>query len=297
MKTLTREQYHRKGRRFHKAEKFISGLLYSLMKKRNASLRKEVMIDTPYGPVRTVWYGFEHPSPGPVLIDLHGGGFILGSPEMDEKMNIEWSRILECRIVSIDYPKAPDHPYPAAVLRIYAVIEHLHDKAKEYGIDTARMAIGGHSAGANLATVTCMKAIKEGKMSFVCQFLNCPPLDLATAAREKPLPKGCIPPKISDIFDFCYMNGADGRDPYISPVYASNQDLKGLPPALMIVAGRDSLHDEGVRYYNRLTENGVDVKLLDYPNERHCFMLKRSLAGCDAFQLTTEFLQKYLGKV
>ena len=294
MKILTPEQYRKKGKRFHKAEKFFTGPMYALMKKRNASLRKEVFVETGKNKIRTVWYGLNNPAPSPLLIDLHGGGFILGSPEMDEKMNITWSRDLGCRIVSIDYPKAPDYPFPGAVEQIYDVVEHIFDHAGEYGIDTQRVAIGGHSAGANLATVTCMKAKSTEKIRFVCQFLNCPPLDLATTALEKPHPRGSIPRKMSFIFDNCYLNGADGRHPYISPVYAHSDDLKGLPPALIIVAGRDSLHDEGVLYYNKLSENGVNVQLLDYPGGLHCFMLKQSVISRDAFDKASGFLQQHL---
>ena len=294
MKILTPEQYQKKGMRLQKMEKMASRAMYHAMIKRNKALRKEVIMETRHGHTRTVWYGFENPSPGPLLIDLHGGGFILGSPEMDERMNIEWSRLLGCRIISIDYPKAPGHPFPAAVDQVYAILEYLWEHAKVYGIDKARIAIGGHSAGANLTAVTCMKAKKEGKIQPVCQFMNCPPLDMATSAIEKPLPKGCIPPKFAYMFDSSYLAGNDGHDPNISPVYAQDEDLKGLPPALIIVAGRDSLHDEGVRYYNRLTENGVDAQLLDYPFGRHCFMLKKSTLTTDAFEKVTRFLQQHL---
>ncbi len=294
MKIMTPEQYRKKGKRFHKMEKFFSGPMYALMKKRNAALRKEVVVETAGGSIRTVWYGLNNPAPSPLLIDLHGGGFILGSPEMDEKMNIAWSLDPGCRIVSIDYPKAPDHPFPSAVEQIYDVIEHVFDHAGEYGIDTRRVAIGGHSAGANLATISCMKAKKSGKINFVCQFLNCPPLDLATTALEKPHPKGSIPRNMSFIFDNCYVNGADGHHPYISPVYAQAEDLNGLPPAMIVVAGRDSLHDEGVLYYKKLIECGVDARLLDYPDGLHCFMLKRSVRAEDAFEKATGFLRKHL---
>lgn len=294
MKIHTPEQYKVKGRRFHKMEKMFSKARYASMKKKNAAMRKEVFMETEYGRTRTVWYGFEYPSSSPLLIDLHGGGFILGSPEMDEKMNIEWSRVLGCRIISIDYPKAPDQPFPAAVNQVYALVEYLYDHAKVYGIDPAKIALAGHSAGANLATVTCIKARKEGKIQPVCQVLNCPPLDLATTALEKPYPKGSIPPRLAYMFDSCYLGGHNGHDPYISPVYASDQDLKGLPPALIIVAGRDSLHNEGVSYYNRLSENGVDTQLLDYPTGLHCFMLKKSVITTDAFEKVTRFLQQHL---
>jgi acetyl esterase len=125
-------------------------------------------------------------------------------------MNVAWSLDPGFRIVSIDYPKAPDHPFPVAVDRIYDVIEHIFDHAAEYGIDTQRVAIGGHSAGANLATVSCMKAKRSGKMNFVCQFLNCPPLDLATTALEKPHPKEVSPGKCLLSLIIATLTGATG---------------------------------------------------------------------------------------
>ena len=124
------------------------------------------------------------------------------------------------------------------------------------------MAIGGHSAGGNLSTVICMKAKKEGEFQFVCQVLDYPPLDLATSPLKKPQPKGAIPPKMALMFNACYVDPAQAKDPYVSPVYATQEDLAGLPPALFILAGGDSLHDEGLKYCEMLKTAGGRVAII-----------------------------------
>jgi acetyl esterase len=158
------------------------------------------------------------------------------------------------------------------------------------------MAIGGHSAGGNLSTVTCMKAKKEGEFQFVCQVLDYPPLDLATSPFEKPQPKGCIPPQMAMVFDACYVDPTQAKDPYVSPVHATQEDLKGLPPALLILAGRDSLHDEGLKYRQVLETAGVVTECYEYPNAAHGFTYQSSGDTTDALEKMVAFLGKYLKK-
>ena len=134
------------------------------------------------------------------------------------------------------------------------------------------MAIGGHSAGGNLSTVICMKAKKEGEFQFVCQVLDYPPLDLATSPLKKPQPKGAIPPKMALMFNACYVDPAQAKDPYVSPVYATQEDLAGLPPALFILAGGD----------------------YEYPRAAHGFTYNSSADRNDALEKMVTFLKKYL---
>jgi len=260
---------------------------------RQTSLRKEIFVETEYGKVRTLWYGFENPETAPIFFDLHGGGFILGSADMDEALNLEFNRRVGCKIISIEYAKAPEFPYPAAVNQVYAVVKHVYENAGTYAVDREKMGIGGHSAGGNLSTVTCMKAKKAGQFQFACQILDYPPLDLATSPFEKPQPKGCIPPKMARIFDACYVDPAQAKDPYVSPVYATQDDLHGLPPALLILAGRDSLHDEGMKYCDMLRTAGVVTECYEYPDALHGFTLKPSDDTTDAIDKMVSFLKKY----
>ncbi len=215
---------------------------------------------------------------------------------MDEKMNLEFMKQVGCKIISIEYATAPEQPFPAGVNQIYAVVKQVYENAEKYRIDPQKMAIGGHSAGGNLSTVTCMKAKKEGLFQFVCQILDYPPLDLATSAYDKPQPKGCIPPKMAVMFDACYVEPDKARDPYVSPVYAKKEDIEGLPPALFILAGMDSLHDEGFKYYQMLTSAGVKTECYDYPNAAHGFTLQPSKDAMDAWGKMSAFLNDHLNQ-
>jgi acetyl esterase len=291
-KLPTREQYIRKGRLLRKL--MVIFLKLQNIGLKNKALRDEIFVDTKFGKVRTLWYGFKNTEKSPIYFDLHGGGFILGSADMDEEMNLELNRQVGCKVISIDYAKAPEFPYPVAANQVYAVVKHVFENADEYAIDGNKMAIGGHSAGGNLSTVTSMKAKKEGKFQFVCQILDYPPLDLATSALDKPRPKGAISPKLALTFDACYVAPDQAKDPYVSPVYASHEELDGLPPALFILAGRDSLHDEGLKYCRMLQTAGVVTECHEYPNAPHGFTYKLSTDAIDARSKMAAFLGRYL---
>ena len=289
-----RNQLIRKGKLLFRAQIPFKSFQFLRMVFKKNPLRKEIFIDTEFGKVRTLWYGFDNKQKTPVFFDLHGGGFILGSADMDEKINLKINHDIGCKVISIDYAKAPDYPFPAAVNQVYAVVGHVFEKAESNAIDVSKMAIGGHSAGGNLSTVTCMKAKKEGEFQFVCQVLDYPPLDLATDPLDKPQPKGCIPPGMATIFNACYVDPKQAKDPCVSPVYAFREDLEGLPPALFILAGRDSLHDEGVKYCEMLKTAGTVTECCDYPDAIHGFTLKPSDNTTNALEKIAAFLNKYL---
>ena len=292
VKKTTREQLIKKGKRYRKLMSIF--LVVQSIGSKNKSMRDEIFIDTEFGKVRTLWYGFKKTEKAPVYFDLHGGGFVLGSADMDEAMNLELARQVGCKIISIDYAKAPDFPYPVAVNQVYAVVKHVFENAEKCAIDSHKMAVGGHSAGGNLGAVTCLKAKKEGEFQFVCQILDYPALDLAVDPLEKPRPKGAISPEMGMMFNACYIDPSQAKELYASPVYATREDLEGLPPALFILAGGDSLHDEGVKYCNMLKSAGVLAECHEYPNSPHGFTYQRSAETTDAVSKMAAFLTKYL---
>lgn len=292
-KVPTREQLIKQGKFLHNFQAIILKFQSEFMSSKKKSMREEIFVDTEFGKARTLWYGFENRKKAPIFFDLHGGGFILGSTDMDETMNLEFNKSVGCKVISIEYAKAPEFPYPAAVNQVYTIVKQVFENAENYAIDTQKMAIGGHSAGGNLSTVICMKAKKEGKFQFMCQVLDYPPVDLATGVLEKPHPKGSVPPKMGLIFNACYVDPSQPKDPYVSPVYATQEDLEGLPPALFILAGRDSLHDEGLKYCELLKTAGVATECYDYPNAAHGFTLQPSV-DTDACAKMAAFLKKYL---
>lgn len=258
---------------------------------------REFMVSTPAGSVRTLCFGFEKKEAEPVFFDIHGGGFVLGNADVDLDICQYLREKCHCKVVSIDYAKAPEHPYPQAVNEIYEVVKHFARHAEKYGIDRERMSIGGHSAGGNLSAVTCLKSLKKKEFSFCGQILDYPPMDLSINPYEKPCPKGAIPPKIAAAFDACYLPDSSYEEcPYVSPVYSSREDMTGLPPALVIAAGCDSLHDEAVRYYEMLLEAKVQAQLLEYPDSAHGFTMKDSADTRDALEKMAQFLNTCFGR-
>lgn len=291
-KPATREQSIRRGQLIHKVGAMMHKFQALVSKKDSAG--EVVFIETDFGSVRTLWYGFQKEEKLPVYFDLHGGGFMMGTADMDEAMNLVLSEQVGCKIVSVQYAKAPQFPYPTAVNQVYAVAKHVFENAEHYAIQPGKMAIGGHSAGGNLSAVACMKAKKEGLFQFACQILDYPPLDLATDPVEKPQPKGAITPEMAAMFNACYVDPAQAKDPYVSPVFAAPEDLVGLPPALFILAGMDSLHDEGLKYRHMLEAAGVTTECYEYPHAPHGFTYQASPDTTDALEKMAAFLKKYL---
>ena len=244
-----------------------------LVKKR--TIADERYIETSYGKIRVLEYGFDSPEVKPLYIDLHGGGFALMFPEYNENQTVYIQNETNVKIISIDYPKAPQNPYPAAVEAIYEVIKYYVENASKYKIDPERIGIGGYSAGGNLATVTCIKANEKKEFSFKFQILCYPPTDLLEDPYMKPKTKK-VPKAISQrdvqIATFSYLSDFQhSREPFCSPVYATNEQLTGLPPALLIVAGIDPLYPEGLRYSKKLEKAGVPLELHDFKESVHGF--------------------------
>lgn len=257
---------------------------------------RELFVETPVGKVRTLCFGMEDTDAKPVFFDIHGGGFVLGNADMDIPICRYLNRQAGCRVVSIEYSKAPEHPFPQAVNEVYETVQYFWEHHAQYGIDVSRMGIGGHSAGGNLAAVTCLRSLREKEFSFVGQILDYPPLDLSIDPHEKPRPKGAIKPGIAAAFDACYLPDSSAEtNPDVSPVYCAKEDLRGLPAALIIVAGHDSLRDEAVRYYHLLKEAGVSAELSEYPEAEHGFTLQDSEDTRAALREMAEFLTKQFG--
>lgn len=267
--TGTRERNIARAIGIQKASKPFS-LFSRLSRFKGRKDRREIRLPTSLGAVPALMYG----SGGgrkPLYVDMHGGGFVLGDPYMDEAMNLEIARGAGCAVISLEYAKAPGHPFPVALLQVLEAVAHIRSRADELGVDPGRIGIGGHSAGANLAAAACIKAGREGLPAFACQLLDYPPLDLATDPFAKPRPAGCIPPEMAVMFNDCYVEPDAARDPLVSPLFAEASELAGLPPALVILAGMDSLRDEGKAYALKLKAAGVPVELREYPDAKHGF--------------------------
>lgn len=196
----------------------------------------------------------------PVYVNFHGGGFITRHPEYDDHLCRALVRLTGCVVVNVDYDVAPQRPFPTAPRQAYAVARWVATNGGTQGWDGKRMAVGGQSAGGNLAAGICLQARDDGTPPPVLQILNYPPLDLAAdpAGKQARTARPLINPRIAKLFNNAYTpDPATRTDPLASPLLAA--DLRGLPPALVITAEYDLLRDEGDRYAVRLAEAGVPV--------------------------------------
>lgn len=285
---MRNESLCKKGRRLRR----ITTLLFRLRGLGKKQKGKERYVTTSHGAIRVLEYGFEDAKVTPLYVDMHGGGFVLMDASSDEEINLYLHEKTGVKIISIDYPKAPDAPFPAALEAVYEVVLFYKNSATELGIDASHIGIGGHSAGANLATVTCMRAKEKDNLHLCFQILDYPPLDLYTDPFVKPMPKGAISPKMALTFNTCYASPEQAQNPFVSPVFASVEMLKGLPPALIIVAGLDSLHDEGIRYAEMLKEADAKVELHDFERAAHGFTLTSGEDTQKALELMAGYIRK-----
>ena len=285
---MNRDKFIKKGKRLKRIVTFLFKLRFWKRIK-----GEEHFVDTSHGKIKVLEYGFISSEVTLLYVDMHGGGFLLMFADFDEPMNLYFREKANVKIISIDYPKTPESPYPIAVEAVFEVVKHYVDNATAYKIDSDRIGIGGHSAGANVATVTCIKAKEKGGPPFRFQILDYPPLDLSTDPSKKPLPEKSLTSKLAVTFNTCYTDVETAKSPYVSPVFATTKQLSHLPPALLIVAGYDSLHDEGVLFHQKLKKAGVTTEFYDFPEVRHGFTYKKSSDAKKAHALIAEIIKKY----
>lgn len=222
---------------------------------------------------------YEGRTEGLVLLDIHGGGFVEGTPYADDRLCDWYQERLGCTVVSLDYRKAPLYPYPLPLYDIAAQICWLAEE-KPFGLDPRRMVIMGHSAGGNLAAAYCLLAKKEGLPAPCAQVLDYPYLDVRRGSLERPDLPEAIEPLYMEVFRQAYLGTGAAHDPeggrlssaLHSPVLAAPGEVAGLPPALLVTCGRDSLGPEGERYGEILKAGGVAVTHWHLPEGCHAFI-------------------------
>jgi acetyl esterase/lipase len=211
----------------------------------------------------------------PCVYSMHGGGFVLGSYEMDDQRFESWCPDLGVVGLSVDYRLAPECRYPGPLEDCYRGIRWAYDNARELGIDRNRMGVYGVSAGGGLAAALALLVRDRGEMSLAFQLLEAPMLDDRQITPSSNLDSLAVYSKQANEFSWrCYLGDAYGEPDvpyYASPARAMN--LSGLPPAYIAVGGVDGFRDEDIDYGLRLNQAGVPTELHVYPGAPHGYQL------------------------
>ena len=232
--------------------------------------------------------------PFPILVWLHGGGWVIGSAEDADPTARELCSRAGCIVVNVDYRLAPEHRFPAGVDDVLAVSRWVSENAAELGGDAGRLAVGGDSAGGNLSAIAAQQL--PGVFGF--QALVYPAVDMTMSHPSvEENADGYLLTKASmEWFRDHYLGGLDVelKDPRISPLYASDSVVAGCPPGLVITCGYDPLRDEGRAYAEKLTANDVAVERLDFDDQIHAFYTMHLAipAAYDALDATAAALQR-----
>jgi acetyl esterase len=250
-------------------------------------------IPGPDGEIPIRIYTPEGEAPFPVLVWFHGGGWVLGTLDSSDHTCRELSNTAGCIVVSVDYRLAPEHKFPACPDDCESAYQWVLANATTFGGDPRRVAVGGDSAGGNLAAVVTLRAKERGDTLPVFQLLVYPVVDYdfdRPSYQENA--DGYMLTTISMrwFWDQYVNQPEDMAHPHASPMYAT--DLSGLPPALIITAEFDPLRDEGEAYGARLREAGVDVQITRYDGMIHGFfgMFPMIDKGKDAIRQASQAL-------
>ena len=210
----------------------------------------------------------------PILVWFHGGGFVIGDLDTHDHACRVLATQADCMVVAVDYRLAPEFKFPAAVDDCMAVVRWLALHAPELGGDPARMAVGGDSAGGNLAAVCAILARDGGypKLAFQLLIYPCTAPEPETPSHRKFAEGHLLTRNTITWFYKQYVRSPkEFEDFRFGPLGAD--DLSNLPPALVLVAGYDPLRDEGVDYAKRLIDAGNRVTLVNYEGMIHGFLL------------------------
>jgi acetyl esterase/lipase len=204
--------------------------------------------------------------PGPALLWIHGGGYVIGTAQQDDELCRRFARELGVTVAAVDYRLAPEHPYPAPLEDCYAALTWL---AALPAVDPARIAIGGASAGGGLAAALALLARDRGEVTPILQLLAYPMLDDRSGSTAENPNYRLWGPKSNRFGWAAYLGNAD---PKIA-VPARHEDLSGLPPAWIGVGTHDLFHDEDLAYAARLTAAEVPCHIETVPGAFHGFDL------------------------
>jgi acetyl esterase/lipase len=211
----------------------------------------------------------------PAIVSFHGGGYVLGSYDLDDPLFDRWCQRLGIVGVAVDYRLAPETPYPGPLDDCYAALRWTHDHAEELGIDRSRIGIHGLSAGGGLAAGLALLARDRAEVPIAFQLLDCPMIDDRQTTPSIRADGLYVWSAESNEFGWraylgeCY--GSDNVPAYAAPARAT--DLTGLPPTCVVVGSIDGFRDEDIGYAQRLNQSGVSCELHVIAGLPHAYLL------------------------
>jgi acetyl esterase/lipase len=236
----------------------------------------------------------------PVFIFIHGGGWVLGDFPTHKRMVRDLVVLTGFAGVFVNYTPTPDARYPQAINEIYAATKWVAEHGKEIEVDGKNLAVVGNSVGGNMTAVTALKAKEKGGPAIKLHIMMWPVADAnfeTESYQQFGEKRSLTTPLMQWMFDL-YATEAQRQEIYVSPLQATVEQLKGLPPALIQVAESDILRDEGEAYGRKLDEAGVKVTTVRYDGMIHDFGLLNGLAEEPAvrslFEHAAAELKKYL---
>ena len=239
----------------------------------------------------------ESVGPAPCIYSMHGGGYVLGSREIDNAAFANWCPELGVVGVSVEYRLAPETPYPGPLEDCYRGLAWCYEHADELGIDRNRIGVAGISAGGGLAAALALLARDRGEVPLAFQLLDCPMLDDRQKTASSQLEGLPVWSRRSNEFGWrSYLGALYGRNdipPTAAPARAT--DLSGLPPAFVSVGTVDGFRDEDIVYAMRLNQAGIPTELHVYPGLCHGYQIALdSPAVQQSSRDTTRWLRQQL---